>query len=823
MPRQRNEIVKESSCWQNRSLLEKTLLVFCIFAVIAILALSLSLYVLNLGKERYDTKLNQAEALRNARQLDQPYAKTSPDMQWRDGQTAPPSSPELSDRQSTQSIDGQIQIGQNQDASFPSTQDGHSQPAQYVSIGESQPKPAPVCETPGCVKAASNILKQLDEVIDPCDNFYEFACGNYIKETMLPEDKTSVDPFDKVRDLVQEQLRTIINEPPLPNESKPFKLAKNFNLACLNKTNIEAQGTKPLADILESFGGWPVVKGNSWSDATWDWVEVIKKFRRMGLPTAIIFNFDINTDLKNSKQRQLYIDQTDLELGREYLIEGIENKAVKAYHKFIVDNAVIFGADQKKAEEELKDVIELEIKLANISLSRAERRNASLLYHPVTIRELQESYPYLNWLDYINALLPSNLQVDENEILSNTVPKFFEQLGDILSSTPKRTMANYFLWRVILATSGTLTPELRQHKLQFYKTVYGLQGEQPRWKECIQFSSESLPISVGALYVRKYFSDESRKTAVEMVENIRDEFVNILSEIDWMDEKTRQEAIKKAKALTAHVGYPNELADNNKLEDYYQNLEIEPDNLLLNTLRLNVFNADHSFSKLRKPVNKTDWETHSKPAVVNAYYASLENSIQFPAAILQDVFFSADRPRYMNYASIGSVIGHEITHGFDDQGRQFDLDGNLVDWWDPETNKQFLEKAQCIIDQYGNYTDLKANLSLNGVNTQGENIADNGGTKESYIAYNKWVQRNGPEGTLPGLKYNQKQLFWISFAQSRCTVARDEFTKNKILTGFHAPNEFRIVGVLNNMPEFAYDFNCPEGTKMNPTHKCKVW
>lgn len=256
-----------------------------------------------------NTKLIQAEALRNARQSNEPfegYAKRSPGEPWHDGQTAP-ISPELSERLSTQNIDGQIQIGQNHEATFPATQDGHSQPAQYFSGGEQQPKPAPTCETPGCVKAASNILKEIDEAVDPCDNFYEFACGKYIREAMIPEDKTSLDPYDSLRDLVQEQLRTIINEPPQPNESKPFKLAKNFNLACLNKENIEAQGIKPLADILEAYGGWPVVKGDSWSDATWDWVEVIKKFRRMGLPTALFFLFDINVDLKNSNQRQLYV------------------------------------------------------------------------------------------------------------------------------------------------------------------------------------------------------------------------------------------------------------------------------------------------------------------------------------------------------------------------------------------------------------------------------------------------------------------------------------------------------------------------------------
>lgn len=196
---------------------------------------------------------------------------------------------------------------------------------------------------------------------------------------------------------------------------------------------------------------------------------------------------------------------------------------------------------------------------------------------------------------------------------------------------------------------------------------------------------------------------------------------------------------------------------------------------------------------------------------------------EFPAAILQDRFFSVDRPRYMNYGAIGQVIGHEITHGFDDRGRQFDLDGNLADWWDPKTQTQFLEKAQCIIDQYGNFTDLETDLNLNGINTQGENIADNGGLREAYIAYNNWVKQNQPEGILPGLKYNQRQLFWISAAQTWCAVSRGEYNKNKIITGMHSPNEFRVNGVVSNMNEFAFDFNCPEQTKMNPEHKCQVW
>lgn len=311
--------------------------------------------------------------------------------------------------------------------------------------------------------------------------------------------------------------------------------------------------------------------------------------------------------------------------------------------------------------------------------------------------------------------------------------------------------------------------------------------------------------------------------ATEMVGEIRKQFVEILKAVPWMDEQTRAKAMIKAAAMAVHIGYPDELLDEAKLTEHYDGLEIDSEHYLEAVMTMNKFGSDVAFGKLRKPVNKTDWVSHGRPAVVNAFYSSIENSIQFPAGILQGQFFSADRPRYMNYGAIGFVMGHEITHGFDDQGRQFDVDGNLFEWWEPETRTNYLERAQCIIWQYGNYTEPLTGLKLNGINTQGENIADNGGIKESYLAYQAWVRNNQPEKTLPGLNYSQQQMFWISAAQTWCNLHRTEAMKGRILTGVHAPGEFRVLGPLRNMESFAKDFNCPVGSPMNPKKKCEVW
>ncbi|OWR48508.1 zinc metalloprotease [Danaus plexippus plexippus] len=671
-----------------------------------------------------------------------------------------------------------------------------------------------LCTSPGCIHTASKLLINMDDKTDPCDDFYDFACGSFVKNTRIPDDKTSVNTFSIITDQLQEQIRALLDEPISENEPRPFVLAKTLYQACMNRTAIEARGVQPLLEMLLRLGGWPVLQGDTWNERSFSWEESVYRFREAGYSVDYFLDFSISVDL----------DQASLGLSREYLNRGFSDKLVQAYYEYMVDIATLLGAERAKAEVELKESLQFEMKLANISLPLEKRRNATSLYNPMTIAELQQKFPRIPWLAYINRLLSPHVQVGLDEVTIVNVPKYITDLEDLLEKTPKRVQANYVMWRVAGASVSYLTEDLRRRQLAYVTALSGKTERESRWKECADTTSVSMSIAVGALYIRKYFNENSKSNALEMVNDIRQQFRKTLETVDWMDEKTRREALEKADAMASHIAYPSEMLDNDKLTEFYSGLEMSSDKLMESVLNLTLFGTEYLFGKLREPVNKTDWVTHGRPAIVNAFYSSIENSIQFPAGILQGAFFSANRPAYMNYGAIGFVIGHEITHGFDDQGRQFDKNGNLVDWWQETTKQKYLEKAKCIIDQYFNYTVKEVNMKLNGVNTQGENIADNGGIKEAYYAYQAWTQRHGEEARLPGLeKYSARQLFWMSAANTWCSVYRNEAIKLRITTGFHAPGRFRVIGPMSNMEEFAADFKCPAGSPMNPVKKCKVW
>ncbi|NP_001036959.1 neutral endopeptidase 24.11 [Bombyx mori] len=680
------------------------------------------------------------------------------------------------------------------------------------------------CSAPGCIHTASRLLLNMDEKVDPCDNFYDFACGSFLKNTRIPGDKTSVNTFSIITDQLQEQIRSLLDEPVTPEEPRPFVLAKTLYQACMNRTAIEARGVQPLLDMLKRLGGWPVLDGQSWDENSFSWEQSVYKFRDAGYSVDYFLDFSISVDVKNSTRRVIDLDQASLGLSREYLNRGFSDKLVQAYYEYMVDIAILLGADKTKATEELKESLQFEMKLANISLPLEKRRNATSLYNPMTIAELQQKFPKVPWLEYINRLLAPHITVDVNELTIVSVPKYITDLEALLEKTPKRVQANYVMWRVAGASVSYLTDDLRRRQLAYITALSGKTERESRWKECADTTSASMSIAVGALYIRKYFNENSKANALEMVNDIRQQFRKTLTKVDWMDDMTRQEALEKADAMASHIAYPSEMLDNNRLTEFYSGLEMSSEHLMESVLNLTLFTTEYLFGKLREPVNKTDWVTHGRPAIVNAFYSSIENSIQFPAGILQGAFFSAKRPAYMNYGAIGFVIGHEITHGFDDQGRQFDKNGNLVDWWQEMTKEKYLDKAKCIIDQYSNYTVKEVGLKLNGVNTQGENIADNGGIKEAYYAYQAWTHRHGEEARLPGLeKYSPRQLFWLSAANTWCAVYRNEAIKLRITTGFHAPGRFRVIGPMSNMEEFASDFKCPMGSPMNPDKKCKVW
>ncbi|KAK4879925.1 hypothetical protein RN001_008071 [Aquatica leii] len=680
-----------------------------------------------------------------------------------------------------------------------------------------------ICMSPGCVQAAAKTLSYMDTEANPCEDFYQFACGAFEKNTLIPEDKNSISTFHNIGDQVREQLKDIISNLK-PNDTKPNRLIKKFYNLCMNTTAIEEDGLKTVKTVLRDLGGWPLLEGANWNEATFDWKRTVYKCRKLGFSHSYFLYVGIETDYKNSTKRTISVGEGGLGLTREYLIKGFEDKLVKAYYKYMVDVAVIFGANRGSAEKELKETLEFQMELAKITLPKEKKRNATALYNPMTIDDLQNQFPYLNWLEYIQHVLDiPDIDIGYDEVVIVSVPQYFSSLEELLRKTPKRVLSNLIMIRSVLASINYLTEELRNKQTEYIKTISGKSEREPRWKECTDFASGVFYLASGALYAKKYFNIEAKHHAEEMVNNILTEFKEILNNVDWMDEKTKQNAIEKANTIVAYIGYPEELLDEKKVEKFYDPVDESANHYLLGIRDFSLFMTDYYHKKLRQPINKTEWIEHAFPTIVNAFYSSSENSIQFPAAILQGVFYSDDRPRYMNYGAIGYVIGHEITHGFDDQGRQYDKDGNLNNWWDEATKEAFLKKAQCIIEQYGNYTVPEINANLNGVNTQGENIADNGGILEAYRAYNNWVKRNGPEQQLPGLPYTQLQMFWISAAQTWCVKTRKEVLDLQVTTGYHSPGRFRVLGPFGNTESFGNDFNCPLGSKMNPVDKCKVW
>merc|ERR1719192_820899 len=686
------------------------------------------------------------------------------------------------------------------------------------------------CMTPGCVQAAADILSNMDHSVNPCEDFYQFACGGFIEKTVIPDDRTRMSSFSVLSDELLTQVRMILEEESEPNEAKPFRMARDVYKSCMDVGKIQDLGLEPIKQILEELGGWPVLLGpnGTWtSENNYIWYEQVYKFREIGYSVDYLIDFSVTTDLKNSSWRILDLDQPGLGMAREYLMKGLDDPDVQAYQEYMQDVALLLGADKDTVINDIKETIKFEIELAKISLPREERRDASKLYNPMKVSELTTLDPTTPWLEYINTILTTDIvQVSGDEIIIVDVPNYITSFSQLLQTTPKRVQANYLMWRAAAASMAYMNEAADKISLKFSKKLTGKSEEPPRWRKCVGAASGSLANAVGSLYVTKYFNEDSKAEALMMVSEIRRQFERLLDEVDWMDEDTKRQARVKAQGMVEHIGYPSELLDQSKLEELYAGLELSPNAYLGNALNMTVFGTNYAFSKLREKVNKTDWVRHGRPAVVNAFYSPLENSIQFPAGILQGIFFSSDRPKYMNYGAIGWVIGHEITHGFDDQGRRFDKEGNLVNWWDEDTGVRYVNKASCMVEQYSRYSYPElGNITVNGVNTLGENIADNGGIKEAYRAYESWVAQHGEEPLLPGLNFTPSQLFWISAANVWCAKHRPGDLKMSVLLGSHTPANYRIRGTFSNLQEFSQAFQCRKGSKMNPltNQKCQVW
>ncbi|XP_046579706.1 neprilysin-like [Haliotis rubra] len=679
-----------------------------------------------------------------------------------------------------------------------------------------------VCTTEECVMAASRLSSVMDASVNPCDNFYDFACGSWMKKNVIPEDRSSLDMFGVLQDEVLVTLKNLL-ETERENEIDSVKKVKALYASCINETRLEERGADPAVQFLVTLGGWPMIN-SSWKVDDFDLEGLLIHLRRYN--NAPIISMSVGTDLKNSSRRILYVDQADFGmLGQKYYQRGRDDVMLLAYEKLIINIASELGNHVADVAADVKDIVDFEIMLANISVPAEERRDSEDLYNMYNISQLATSYPKFDWLRYFQELMNMTeveLEVKEGEPVINRSPRYFEKLMELLETTSNRTLANYIVWRIMMNRAHNLNEKYRDFFQEYDEVIYGTSTSRARFRTCAAYVVNNVGRAVGRMFVDATFDEASKTNADEMITNLRASFKSLLDELDWMDGATKAVARDKADAINPKIGYPNDILNNTLLNMLYENNTYDPlkyfENVLQNIQRSTINNL----KTLRQRVDRNVWTT--APSTVNAYYNSLTNQIMFPAGILQPPFYSKTYHKSLNYGGIGVVIGHEITHGFDDRGRQYDKNGNLVQWWSDDAIGKFKSKSQCIIDQYSQYSVPEADMKINGINTQGENIADNGGVKQSYRAYRKWVEEQGKEEQLlPGLKYNNNQLFFISFAQIWCSNMRRENAINRILTGVHSPGRFRVIGTMQNSQDFSDAFSCARTSYMNPEKKCHVW
>ncbi|XP_012282531.1 neprilysin-4 [Orussus abietinus] len=668
---------------------------------------------------------------------------------------------------------------------------------------------------------AEAMLRYMDQAVDPCQDFYEYACGNWAARNPIPKDKAGYDTFEMLRESLDSVLKELLEEPIGDGTRAGDATVKARHLfrSCMDYDILERRRDRPLIRLLDELGGWPILGRRLWDPERFDWLLLVGQLRLFN--NDILISEWVGPDIKNSDQYVIQIDQTSLGLPtRDYFLQPSNVVYLEAYKDYLIEVATLLGASPENATTQAAELIEFETKLAKITSSPDERRDVSELYQRMTIGELRAFVPQIDWHRYFKIVLARPVNVSESVVVFAL--QYVQDLVNLLSRTPPRTVSNYLLWRFVRHRVNNLDDRFQEAKQKFYYVLFGREQAPPRWKNCVAQVNSNMGMAVGSMFVRRYFDENSKNDTLRMTREIQRSFRELLNDTCWIDKETRSLASEKVDAMLLRIGYPELVLQPHLLDERYADVVVKPTEYFENTLNVLRHLTRVEQDRLGSPVNKTLWNT--APAVVNAYYSRNKNQIMFPAGILQPPFYHRDFPRGLNYGGIGVVIGHEITHGFDDKGRLFDKDGNLHRWWKDEDIEEFHRRAQCLIDQYGRYVVTEVGMRIDGVNTQGENIADNGGIKQAFKAYERWLKSNGDANeTLPGLKATGKQLFFLNFAQVWCGTMRPEATRNKLKTAVHSPGKFRVIGTLSNSRDFAQVFNCSVGTLMNPARKCSVW
>ncbi|MCZ2141267.1 MAG: M13 family metallopeptidase [Bacteroidia bacterium] len=634
-------------------------------------------------------------------------------------------------------------------------------------------------------------IASIDKTVDPKDDFFMYANGNWIKNNPIPESESRWSAFNVLAEQNNILLKKILEEASQNTEASPesntYKIGTFYRVA-MDTMQIDKQGFLPIQFVMNGIDA--ITNSN-------DFIARIAELQSMGI--SVFFNSSVSQDVKNSSRYSLYIEQGGLSLpDRDYYLKKDERTESirKAYMEYIKDVCMQYGNYYEGLE---KEILMAEIALAKSCMTRTERRDMEKQYNPIAYNEMALRFPSINWDVYFNRLgFPRKLT---NEPIIVMQPEYLKTVNLIFSEDLKK-WKNYLKWRVLTTTAPYLHNKMVMAHFNFYgKTFSGAKEIKPRWKRVIAEANGQVGEIVAQEYVKVAFTPESKARVNKMVDYLSESFKDRIQKLDWMGSATKEKALEKLNSFTRKLGYPD------KWHDLSELIIIE-DSYIANFFNSNKFWNAFNLNKFGKPVDKTEWEM--LPQTVNAYYNPVNNEIVFPAAIMQPPFFNPDADDAVNYGAIGAVIGHEFSHGFDDQGSKYDAQGNLNDWWTAEDRKLFEERTSKLVNQFNGYEALDS-VFVNGELTLGENIADLAGLTVAYDAFQRSL-KGTKKKKIDG--YTPEQQFFLGFGQVWRGNAREAYTRQQVVTDPHSPAKFRVLGTLSNMPQFYSAFKVKKGDKM---------
>ena len=666
--------------------------------------------------------------------------------------------------------------------------------AQAVPAPATPTKTGPAQAVPGFSTAS------MDLTANPCLDFYQYACGTWIANTPIPADQSSWDTFGDLADRNRAILRGILDKASAndPKRSAVEQKIGDFYVSCMNEPAIGKLGTKPLAPELNR------IDAIQSKDAI---LDVLVRLHLLGV--EVFFNFSSEPDARNSTQMIAGVDQGGLGLpDRDYYLKD-DPKSVKLRQQYVAHVQKMLelaGESTAQAAAHAQAVLRIETDLAKGSLDLVSRRDPNQIYHKMSVPELAALSPSFDWPKYFAALgTPSFTDLDVS------VPDFIKALNAVLTNTSVADLKAYLRWHLLHSEAPLLPKAFVAENFSFYiQTLTGAKQLQPRWERCVKITDADLGFALGQKYVEQAFPPDAKARVLTMVREIETMLGDDLQSLDWMTPATRQQALVKLRAVADKVGYPDKWRD-------YSSVKIVRGQAVANDERATEFEVHRQLSKIGQPVDRAEWD--ATPPTVNAYYDPQHNDINFPAGILQPPFFDNRMDAAVNYGAIGSIMGHELTHGFDDEGRQFDAQGNLRNWWTPEDEKEFEKRAECFIKEYSAFTPVD-DVHLNGKLTLGENTADNGGIRLAFMALMKSLEGKS-QVKIDG--FTPQQRFFLAWGQAWCENVRPEMARLWAQTDPHSPGRDRGNGVLGNMPEFREAFACHEGQPMVHAPACRVW